>query len=252
MIGRRIPTAGSYRSRDRKSADSRHQTPVYTLACAATFLILTACKPLSHEERMRRMAPVFGQRDVTFIAGTDSTSMPIGQVVSVSETLGVHRRLRTSEAETIRILAQKQYDNFVVAEMHAIGSDFEAKKRAVRRKAAAEVASARRAQPAPSAAASEEKLRAKERSDLAEIDTQWRRSALIRVEEKYGSDLAIPIRSRDNKPVVAIANVKDGKVDAPDKTFELKTQIDPKTGKIIHRGREAAVLDTEVELPDSP
>jgi hypothetical protein len=198
------------------------------------------------------MAPVFGQRDVTYIAGTDSTSMPIGQVVSVSETLGVHRRLKTSEAETIRILAQKRYDDFVVAEMRAIESEFAAKKRDVREKATTAVAAARSEQPASNAALSEEKLRAKERSDLAKIDTKWRRSALIRVEEKYGSDLAIPIKSRDNKPVVAIARVRDGKVDAPNKAFELKSRLDPKTGKVIHRGREAAVLDAEVELPAAP
>ncbi len=218
---------------------------LFALPALALALALMSCQPLSPEERMRRMAPVFGQRDVTYVAGTDSGALPIGSVVSVSETLGVHRRLDASEAEILRELAQRRYDDFVVAEMRALKPEFERQKRAVRKRTASRVATARRRPPA-AAAAREEQLRDEEQAALAEIDKRWRRSALIRVEEKYGNDLAIPIKSRDRKPVVAITRVEDGEVKPPDRTFELDRGGGD--GTVRHRGREATVIGGEVEL----
>lgn len=226
-----------------------------SIAAAAmiTALLMTGgCQPTSPEQRLARTGTVFGDSDVSYVVGTDSGSLPLSQVVVVAETLKVYKRLNASESERIRALAQTSFDGFVLGEMRVLAPEFEKQRRQLR-------SATRRALADTNDQTVAARIRTAEADSLKEIDQQWKRSALINVTKKYGSDLAVPLRTYDHKPAVAVAKVRDGRVTSPEFSFELSremnTKIDPSADKppsIRHLDGNALLIESELELAPAP
>ncbi|MFT5468751.1 MAG: hypothetical protein ACI8UO_003863 [Verrucomicrobiales bacterium] len=220
---------------------SRFRLKAALSACAG-LAVLSGCQTTDPEARLDRYGTVFGDSDYAFVVGANSGSLNLRDVAAIAETIGVYKRLNASESEKIRALAQTKLDGYVLAEMRALEPQARRKKQAIAKKSRIARASA------PTEAA-RQKIDAQERASIIRIEQEWRRSALTQVERKYGSDLAIPIRTRDRKPAVALAKVKDGEVQPPKAAYELNGEIVGRGAAAVRHGNvEATVIDEPISI----
>jgi len=188
-------------------------------------VILIACVSQSTEDRLSKMGPVHGPSDVNFAVSTTDGNLDLSNTADLARTLGQYRRLNYSESEKVRNLAQKKFDGFVVQEIRNLQPKYEARKRVIRKSSAA-----------PEQVAAQ----------LAKLDREIRQEAVIAVKRRYGSRMAVPVKTRDNKPAVAIATFSGDQAKAPGSAVELSK----KPGSTIeHQGKETPVVGSTVNLP---
>ena len=83
---------------------------------------------------------------------------------------------------------------------------------------------------------------------------EWRQAATAVVSRKYGSDFAVPIKTADNKSVVAFASLHATGVQVASDAYELdlpaaQLAVAARTGgRVEHEGRSVAVLDADASL----
>ena len=91
-------------------------------------------------------------------------------------------------------------------------------------------------------------------AELAAIDAEWRQAATQNVTQKYGSDFAVPVKTADNRSVVAFASVRASGVQVASDTYELNFSaaqfaMARRAGvRVPHEGSQFAVLDTEASF----
>lgn len=215
---------------------------IQTILTGLLAFAISSCQTTDPQTRADRYGTVFGDEEYSFVVGSDSASLSIRDVAVIAETIGVYKRLNASESEKIRALAQSKLDGFVLAEMRRLEPQVRRKRAAVRSKFVA----ARAVAKTPGI---RQKIDAEEQVALAKIEQEWRRSALKQVERKYGSNLAIPLRTRDRKAAVALTKVKDGKVQPPQTAFEIDGDVVGRgEGSVRHGNVEAKVIDEPVSI----
>jgi hypothetical protein len=233
-------------------------TPFFAPGAAA--ILLAACQTGPVTDSTVNEGPVFGKRDeTTFVAGTDTGEVNLGDLAKIAKTIRKYKRLNASEQEIIRRIAALKLDGFVAGEMQRLAPQFEPRKAAVRQRTSSRVAEVRRqataAKTAPAVVEQQVKaVVAESETQLAAIDTEWRQTAMAAVARKYGTDFAVPVRTADNKPVVALASLRGSGVQVASDAYELS--ISPAQlaaaaaagGRITHDGRDVAVLDTTATL----
>ncbi|MEM7012493.1 MAG: hypothetical protein AAF585_13535 [Verrucomicrobiota bacterium] len=205
-------------------------------------VVLVSCQTVDPEERLELYQSVYGDSNYSVIVGTDSGSLSLSDVATIGETVGVYKRLNASESEKIRALAQAKLDGFVLTEMKRLQPQVQRKKAAIRRQSAAAIKKA-------TTEAAREKIRISEAAAIQEVEKEWKRSALIQVEKRYGGSLAVPLRTRDQRPAVAIAKFRGGEVIAPKTAHEVSEPVAGREDtKLMHNNAQAAVVKGEVDI----
>tara|TARA_R110000850_G_scaffold30303_16_gene83580 strand:- start:140 stop:754 length:615 start_codon:yes stop_codon:yes gene_type:complete len=198
--------------------------------------VLAGCVSQTPEERLANMGPVYGPSTINYTVASDG-AIDLDSAVDVAKTLGRYRRLNVDESETVRRLAQEKFDGFVIKEVRRLQPAYAAKKKEIKLYSQNLVASATPAET--------EKIRREEALSLDKLNDEIRSQAVIAVRRRYGSQIAVPLKTRDNKPVVAIAKIRGDKVSAPGTAIEL----DRKPGSVIqHQGQKTAVIGNQVTL----
>lgn len=222
-------------------------------------LVLAGCQSGPITDSTLEEGPVFGQRDETrFVAGADG---PVGaaDLARIAQTIRKYKNLDAGEQEIIRRVASLKLEGLVASEMQRLAPRFEPRKQAVRQRTAQRVAAVRKAAaPArkPPAAVQQEvaQIESEARSELAAIDAEWRSAAVSSVTRRYGSDFALPVKTSDNKPVVALASLKGSGVQVASAAYEVGlssaqlTAAAAQGGSITHDGRDVALLDGQAVL----
>ncbi len=213
-----------------------HNVWITNSVFAVIAVFSAGCVAPSVEERLERQGPVFGRTGVNYVLSSTDGNIDPGRAADVARTIGRYRRLNLSEAEKIQRLAQSKFDGFLLQEVRNLQPKFAAKKRAVRRNSQSRAAS----NPAKTA-----QIKREEETEIAEIDKAIRAQAIIAVKRRFGSHIAIPLKTRDNKPAVAISKISGDKVQTPDSAIELNK----KPGNTIeHQGKKTQVVGSSVPI----
>lgn len=208
----------------------------------AATLALSSCQTVDTEKRLELYQSVYGDSNYSIVVGTESGSVSLGDVATIGETVGVYKRLNASESEKIRALAQAKLDGFVLTEMRRLQPQIQRKKAAIRRQTQAAIKKA-------TTDAAREKIRVQESVAIEQVEQEWKRSALIQVEKRYGGSLAVPLRTRDQRPAVAIAKFRGGEVIAPKTAHEVSKPVAGREdGKVKHNNAAAAVVNGEIDI----
>jgi hypothetical protein len=222
--------------------------------------VIPACQTGPVTDSTINEGPVFGKKDETnIVVATDGGEVSLDNLAKIVKTVRKYKRLNASEQEIIRRVAALKLDGVVAMEMQRLAPKFEPRKQAVRRRTTEQVAEVRRqgarrkinpAQIAQEVTTVESTAAA----ELAAIDAEWRQAATQAVTQRYGSDFAVPVRTADNRSVVAFASVRQSGVQVASDAYELnftaaQFAIAKRAGLTVpHGGADFAVLDTEAVI----
>jgi|GEM_PF-4987909 len=240
----------------------------------ATAFLLASCTTTDPLSELEKTGPVYGKRDSVGYTVTLATGeVKIGNLVRIGETVRKYKRLNASDAEIIRKLAQLKIDGLIVQELNNLKPKFQRKKAQVQKTAQQKIAkiSATKkkrivktsASKPPSEAreeiakieaeAQQQQAAAQEEAtqQIAVIDAEWKRAATQAIEQRYGSNFAVPVQNPQGKAVVAFATMKnDGSIRTAASAYELNTSpaalaaaVKRPDRTVAHSGQDYALLD---------
>jgi hypothetical protein len=162
--------------------------------------------------------PMFGEnKDTTFFMNTPSGQMKIRDLAAIARVLRRYKTLEAAEKELIKLAVRRKIDGMVALEARII----EAEPRIVQaRKRIATI-------PDRKVAAVESK----------KLDEEVLREAARRVADRLANLAAVPVKSAENRSIVAFAKISDGQVQVAANAYE----VDAPPG--------AATAETKVPLP---
>ncbi len=198
---------------------------------------LSACVSQTPEERLANSGPVYGPSEVNYMVNSSGGAIDLKNTVDVAQTLGRYRRLNVGESEAVQRLAQEKFDGFVISEIQNLQPAYASRRREIKQ----------RTQKLSSSASPPEvaKIQRDEAKSLQKLDSEIRNQAVIAAKRRYGSQIAVPMKTRDNKPVVVVAKIRGDTVSTPTTAVEL----DRKPGSVIeHEGKRTTVIGNQVTL----
>ncbi|MGI8601702.1 MAG: hypothetical protein ACR2OZ_01750 [Verrucomicrobiales bacterium] len=227
------------------------------LVSVAAAISLSGCQSGPITDSTINEGPLFGKKDETrFVVGTDTGEVNLGDLAKIAKTVRKYKSLNASEQEIIRRVAALKLDGYVAVEMKRLAPRFEPRITAVRQRKAQKIQKIAEVRPAPLAQVAQEIKAVLAEADhaIGVIDSEWRAAATASVTRKYGTDFAVAVNTRDNKPVVALASLRESGVVVASAAYELSgSQAQLSTAarqgaRISHEGRDVVLLDTAATL----
>lgn len=173
------------------------------LATSASALILSGCAsgPATGDPTELDQ-PMFGRnRETTFFMSTPTGQVKVRDLAAIARVIRKYKTLEAAEKELIKLAVKRKIDGMIALEARIIENEPQVK--AVRKRIAA--------MPDRKAAAVESR----------KLDEEVFREAARRVADRLANLAAVPVKSAENRSIVAFAKVADGQVQVADNAYEV-------------------------------
>lgn len=148
--------------------------------------------------------PLFGRnRDTTFFMTTPSGQVKVRDLAAIARVLRRYKTLEAAEKALIKLAVQRKIDGMIALEARIIEREpriVQARKRIA-------------AMPDRKTAAAETK----------KLDEEVFREAARRVADRLANLAAVPVKSAENRSIIAFAKVSDGQVQVAANAYEVDT-----------------------------
>jgi len=227
---------------------------------AFTAVMLLAVGGCTYHEEVRRLDSdrdellALRQIEADRRMALEGERVVLEDMVRVAETIQQVRRVGGDKQAVIRALALRGFGELVASSMKELEGEYLAKKDAVRRQATARVAEVRKkpvATPVQRAAVEAEvaQIKEEEKGQLAALDEDWRKAAVVRTKEKYGTEFAVPVRTGGDAAVVFVNVRGEGDATVRDTAWRVNASESQVVqgarqgnGAVRHQGRDNLLL----------
>ena len=173
-------------------------------ASTAVLLLLSGCVGPTDGDPTELDQPMFGRnRETTFFMQTPTGQVKARDLAAIARVIRKYKTLEAAEKELIRLAVKRKIDGLIALEARIIENELRVK--AARKRIAA--------MPDRRAAAEETK----------KLDEEILREAARRVADRLANLAAVPVKSAENRSIIAFAKVADGQVQVADNAYEVDT-----------------------------
>jgi hypothetical protein len=171
---------------------------------SAALLLLSGCAGPTGGDPTELDQPMFGRnRETTFFMQTPTGQVKARDLAAIARVIRKYKTLEAAEKELIRLAVKRKIDGLIALEARIIEN--EPRVKAARKRIAA--------MPDRRAAAGETKR----------LDEEILREAARRVADRLANLAAVPVKSAENRSIIAFAKVADGQVQVADNAYEVDT-----------------------------
>lgn len=160
-------------------------------------------------------APVFGRSGATsFIIDTDRP-LDVRELARFARVIRLYKELTPIELTAIQRRLQREVEDLIAVELQALRPGFEKNKVQIELQHRAQLDAAR-GDAGKSAA-----LLVAHKVELQQLETKLHEEARDRVLARLGNELALPLRTSDNRSVVAFGRMDGEQLQVTSKAYEL-------------------------------
>jgi hypothetical protein len=186
------------------------------LTIAASFA-LTQCHTTTVPHDLDK--PLFGNGTMTtFVVETDR-ALKLDELVHVARVLRIYKELTPAEMTVIAARLREEVNDLVEVEVKSLRPSYE-KQKAVMKAKHAETLDATKGNPAVSA-----RLAVIHAAELQRLEATMKQQARERVMARLGKDLALPLRTEDQRSVIAIGRMTGEQFQVTSKAYEIDVAV---------------------------
>lgn len=211
------------------------------LLCAATCVLLGSCTVPVVNDPTELDQPMFGKnQDTTYFMQPGNGQVKVRDLAAIARVIRKYKTLEAAEKELIRLAVKRKIDGLIALEAKIIERQpqyVQARKRIA-------------AMPDRKAAVVETKR----------LEEEILRAAARRVADRLASLAAVPVKTAENRSIVAFAKVSDGQIQVADNAYEVDTpgslqagaKVAPPPEAVADLGTTRNVTATMLEVPPVP